>query len=56
LRFGFADFSVVEGQGCPQNFGEFVLARRAGFALRISEIDKVTEQKICVSCVLMIHL
>jgi hypothetical protein len=38
------------------DFGETVLAGGVGFALRISEIDKVTKQKFCVSCVLMIHL
>jgi hypothetical protein len=37
-------------------FGEIVLAGRASFALRISEIEKITEHKICVSYVLMIHL
>jgi hypothetical protein len=37
-------------------FGKFVLAGRFGFALRISEFDNIIEQKICVSCVLMIHL
>jgi hypothetical protein len=38
------------------DFGEFVLVGRVGFSLRISEIDKVTEHKFCVSYVLMIHL
>jgi hypothetical protein len=56
LRFGFLIFMVIGGQGCPHIFGEFVLVGRVGFSLRISEIDKVTEHKFCVSCVLMIHL
>jgi hypothetical protein len=38
------------------NFGGFVLAGRASFSLGISKFNKVTEQKFCVSCALMIHL
>jgi hypothetical protein len=35
------------------NFGEFVSVQRDGFSLIISEIDEVTEHKICVSYVLI---
>jgi hypothetical protein len=53
----FSDFSGYwRTRLSSSDFGGFVLAGRAGFSLRISEIDKVTEQKFCVSCVLMIHL
>jgi hypothetical protein len=56
LRFGFLIFSGYWRTRLSSYFGEIVLAGRVGFSLRISEIDKVTEHKICVSCVLMIHL
>jgi hypothetical protein len=38
------------------HFGEFLLVGRASFSLRIFEIDKIIEQKLCVSYVLMIDL
>jgi hypothetical protein len=56
LRFGFLIFSGYWRTRLSSDFGEFVLAGRAGFSLRISEIDKSYRTKICVSCVLMIHL
>ena len=41
----FFNFSGYWRTRLSSNFGEIVLAGRAGFALRISEIDKVIEQK-----------
>jgi hypothetical protein len=35
----FGDFG---GQGCPQIFGDIVLARRASFSLGIYDVNKIT--------------
>jgi hypothetical protein len=56
LRFGFPIFSGFWRTRLSSDFGEIVLAGRVGFALKISEINKVTKHKFCVSCVLMVHL
>jgi hypothetical protein len=48
---------VVERTGFVLIFGDFcTVVERVGFSLKIFEFDKVTEQKFCVSYVLMIHL
>jgi hypothetical protein len=44
----FGDFG---GQDCPQIFGDIVLAGRVGFALRISDVNKITELKLCLMCI-----
>jgi hypothetical protein len=66
-EFDFGDFSVGKDKVVLRIFGilvdkvvpvfgQSVLTRRAGFALRFSEFDKVYRTEICVSVVLMIHL
>jgi hypothetical protein len=63
LRFGFL-VCILEDK-VVLRFGDFertslssdlVTLRGLVLVLRFGELDKVTEHKYCVSCVLMIHL
>jgi hypothetical protein len=51
VEYNFADFTVFEEDKVVLNFGQSVLTRRAGFALRFSELDKIYRTEICLSCV-----
>jgi hypothetical protein len=61
-RFVFLICMVIGEQGCSQfwclwrtrlssDFGDIVLAGRVGFALRISDDNKITELKLCHMCI-----
>jgi hypothetical protein len=55
MRFagGRSDIVLVERTSFVLRFGDI---ERTSFVLRFEELNKVTEHKYCVSCVLMIHL
>jgi hypothetical protein len=41
--FNFCDFG---GQGCPHNFGDFILVGRDSVSLMISNVNKITKPKL----------